>query len=215
MNHDLYFDESLFDDGFSFRNYKIIVVNNRADKMLATRLKSSSRILDHTCDELKKNRSDIDHDSIVNINPKVPCIGTNVYTLNSRNKRIAISLPYNPIVVTIKTDSDDTFRKLDINEYADIIDDGDATMHKFDINDDLTPLESAIMVKYLALKHKIIISIKLFLYIHKYPVDHRRWFDLDDTIGIIETQNYELLLDLRPINVPSLTNISGPELLLV
>ena len=246
----IYFDESIFDDGFSLRNYEVIVVNNRADKMLASRLLSngrqqqhSYRVLEHSCETLKSETSSIPHDRIVSLNPKIPCIGTNVYTLNSRNKRVAISLPYHlPIVVTIKShDTDDTFSKLSIDEYANIDvspirnndnDDDDSNddddiyddrvakeeqlqdnVLKLDMNQDLKPIESAIMIKYLALKRSLVITMELFLYINKYYVDHRQWFTFDDSVGVIENRNHELLLNRKPIDLPRFLNFSGPELI--
>lgn len=218
-----YFDESIFDDGFSLRNYEVIVVNNRADKMLASQLMMSGneqrRVLEHSCDTLKHETSTIPHDRIVTLNPRIPCIGTNVYTLNSRNKRVAISLPYHlPIVVTVTPD--DTFSKLLINEYSDIRtnhdddDNDDARPLKFDMNADLKPMESAIMIKYLAMKRNLVITMNLYLYINKYYVDHRQWFTFDDTVGVIENRNHELLLHRKPIDLPRFLNFSGPELTL-
>lgn len=211
---EIYFDESIFDDGFSFSNYSIIVTGNRADRMLVERLNRDHTVLEYSCADLKN--ATINHDEVVNINPKVPCVGTNVYTMNAENKRITVSLPYHLITVTMSNNDDndddnknsnENFTKLEIYPYD------DRAYRKFDMNDSLTSFESAIMIKYLAMNRPITISIKLFIYVNRhFATDHRKWFVFDETIGIVENRNHDLLLHLQPVNLPKMLNISSPEL---
>lgn len=107
-NANTVFDETLFTDGFSIRDRNATVVFNKADRYLAERLgkKVVTVYADNFSESFCQNTGsatavsdDEDGSSRVNVNPLVPCVGLNVYTMNAENKPSLRSVSYSRVVV--------------------------------------------------------------------------------------------------------------------
>lgn len=107
-NANTVFDETLFTDGFSIRDRNAAVVFNRADRYLAERL--GKTVLTVYADNFSGSfcqiegaspatAAETDGSSRVNINPLVPCVGLNVYTMSAENKPSLRSVSYNRVIV--------------------------------------------------------------------------------------------------------------------
>lgn len=166
----IYFDESVFENGFSLRAFSTLIVSNRADAYLGERLKKRVIVAKTCADE-----SDTD---AVNVNARVPCRGINVYTMDASSKRLLRSAGYKQIVVLTTYDTDNA-RPLHIGEHI-------GEPYVYDINSDLTSLESAIMLKYYAVStsmdeaRPVFVTRTLYRYAREKFVDTRAWFRFDD-----------------------------------
>lgn len=200
----IYYDETIFTDARTFRKYSEVNVFNLADKYLFARANIQTY---STCE----TGGDDDNgeqctlksgmvNSIVNVNPRRPCRGINIYTLNINNKKIAQTEPFNQITVF----QGESVEPLTLDEYV------PQTVYTVGR---LTPLESAIIIKYYAINNAgVLITRHLFGLIKEYFNDQRSWFTYQD-IGIVQNAKKELVRNMDYLNLPILT-ISGPELLL-
>lgn len=182
----IYFDESLFTDGrtFSqFNQFNKINVYNKADRYLATRLNLTI--------------NDNDATNTLNINPPLPGSGINIYTMDISNKTLKRLEPYNPILV-YQERNEAAINKIPI--YVGEHVEGNV----YDVNNDLTALESAIMLKYYAIQHNIFITRHLYNLVMSNFVDYRKWFKEDLNHLIIQTFNGQLWQNGQIINIPNL-----------
>lgn len=193
----IYFDESIFESGFALRDYSTVRVNNAADRFLAERLgkevvqdpcerpdhEDSSGEEDDCGDALGSN-----NDAVINLNPRFPCRGVNIYTLNIINKDVVSTLPFHKIKVESE---DDRFRPIQIGESRGGVD-------RYTIGK-LPAIDSALMLKYFAIKRPVTISVELYLLANALFVDYRKWFAFAEKLGIVETPNHTLLIEGRAI----------------
>lgn len=146
-------------------------------------------------DQPNDNRSD---NRVININPSFPCRGINIYTLNIINKDVISTLPYNRITV----DNSGNFYPIYIGEPTQIGSD------RFTIGE-LSSLESALMLKYFAIRGPVAVSVELYLLVNRYFVDYRSWFSFSSDLGVLETPNHSLLVEGRPIELYESIQFSG------
>lgn len=144
------------------------------------------------------NRSD---NRVININPSFPCRGINIYTLNIINKDVISTLPYNRITV----DNSGDFYPIYIGEPTQI---GSA---RFTIGE-LSSLESALMLKYFAIRGPVAISVELYMLVNRYFVDYRSWFSFSSDLGVLETPTHSLLVEGRPIELYDSIQFYGPPI---
>lgn len=188
-----YFDETIFTDGRSL-NYSRINAANQADVYLLQRLNIERGIGCQTA-QLQLNNSCPINNLIVNLNPRLPCKGINIYTMNLNNKRSVQLEPFN--IITVRDGETNT--PIYIGEHV--------NGNIYTVGD-LDAFTSAIMIKYFAINHEIQITVHLQNYISKYFRDHRIWFK-QDTTGITQTLNGMLIDEVgRPYNIPNLNVVS-------
>lgn len=215
-----YFDETLFTDarsliidiGESEIQKAYITVSNNADKYLLETLHNLTANKAMPCRPIEEslmpppsnaNSSDNDQNdspvcNIININPKIPCIGINIYTLNMSNIQIQQIETFNQIIVmendNFKDDSN-PIESLTLDEYKQNV--------IYNIGK-LTPFEMAIMIKYYAINNaNIRITRLLYNAIRKYFIDKRSWFKRSD-IGIVQNHYSELMIRNELVNAPNL-----------
>lgn len=196
-----YYDESIFANGFTIRNYSRVHASNDADRYLARRLGK----------ELVDESAACSSRDIVNLNPRLPCAGINLYTMNIYNKSILRHLPYHSIHVT--RDSTDRVRvSIYIGEPRP---DYDRVLYDVGALDDFA---TAIMVKYFSVSSPISVTPGLYAIISRYFEDPSRRFYFDETnggSGLVQLANGEFLHNAEPIQDDSLTlNFSGPPIAL-
>lgn len=234
----VYFDESIFESGFTLKNYTTVRVYNEADRFLANRL--NKEIVSYDCDgggegddfsitssilstsasssdgsticdrinnaidreltigELDNDLDNYSDDRVVNLNPNFPCRGINIYTLNILNKDVISTLPFN----RIKVDDNGNFYPIYIGDITQI-GSGRLTVGP------LSPIESALMLKYFAIHEQITISVELYLLVSRLFVDYRSWFQFSADLGVLETPNHTLLLEGKPIETYDALTFSG------
>lgn len=208
MENVYYFDETIFTTAETFIPFNRVNVYNRADEYLATRsrlqinsdseceprknqtrtivLPIGNAISESTADEKSKLAN-----AIVNLNPRKPCRGINMYTFNITNTRIEKTINFNQITVADSENHTPIFIGEHIPESIYTV-------------GDLTNFESAIMVKYFAINHaNVCISRHLYTSIVKYFDTKREWFNYLP-IGVIQKKNKELVYQNRIINVPDI-----------
>lgn len=189
----IYSDESIFTNGRNLQIYDVINVYNRADEYLIRRLNKTPSFncigKTHQTNNLEK--------FIANINPKIPCLGVNIYTLSLLNSNLQDIEPFNQVIIY----EGETKTPIYIGEHVD--------GNIYDIGD-LTPLESAIMIKYFAINYQIFITRHLYKIIEPYFEDIRVWFETKN-YGIVQNNKKELILNDQIINAPDLT-ISSPAI---
>lgn len=198
----IYFDESIFVDGRTITKYKSINVTNKADRYLATRLNLNVVDVMTNDAETTTNTSIVKDDLVINLNPKLPSKGINIYTMDISNKIPQQLEPYNQIVVYDHFNDDDmniTMMKSKVPIYIGEHVEGNV----YDVNVELTALESAIMLKYHAINGIVFITRNLYNLVLLEFVDYRRWFKYDDRL-VIQTQTGELIRDGITINIPNL-----------
>lgn len=155
LNVHRYFDESVFDDvGFTLKSYDLISVTNRADEWLIRKLGKTP--IKSSCTETNGTGS-VPTAKIANLNPHIPCIGTNIYSLDSNALESLIVVPFYQVSVTNSIG-------VQTLEIADAFDETKV----FTTNPELTPFESAIMIKYYSKKKAITIDYKLYELVHKF-----------------------------------------------
>lgn len=229
-----YFNETIFTTGESIARFSKVSVYNNADLYLANLLgkqvvSNSTRAQknDNPATSIKpkdtcpmasaaKLATLLDEATIININPPIPYNGINIYTMNGQNIPLWKQIPYNIIrVVDVSNVKGTVFDQLGsvivpvyIGQYV--------TNQIYDVSQDLTNFESAIMIKYYATNNEgVTITKHLFNVIEKYFKDGRIWFnhDLPNVNLIRQTSRGELLRNGSLLNVPILT-FYGPPILL-
>lgn len=209
----IYFDETIFTDARSFFeddhvdgvNLKKshIIVSNRADKYL---IEQRHKLLADTkpCRTIESLLDDDEICEIVNINPKIPCFGVNIYTMNMSNAEIRQVEKFHQIKVIDDENATTTF--VDLTEYN-----PDAI---YQLSQKLTTFESAIMIKYYAVNNPDVkITRLLGNAIYRYFVDKRSWFKRTPN-GIVQNHYGELILNTEVVNIP-LLEISSPSITLL
>lgn len=184
------FNDSIFISHFNFHPYQQINVFNNADKFLVDKAglptSSSCRL------QVKGREQHLSSSKILNINPKNICRGTNLYTLNMRNKRLTHVAPFSPITVyddNVATEK--TATPLVIGEFHPEL--------LYDVNFHLSSFESAVMLKYYATNNdNVHITRGLFTFASRhFNSDKRKWFsiksDKRSVYGIVQTKRKELV----------------------
>lgn len=192
----LYFDESIFESGFALRNYTTVRTYNAVDRFLASRHnkeivtddcnRDASRSVDSSSSLSSSDEEEMDNfndNRIINLNPRFPCRGINVYSLNIINKEVVSTLSFH----TIKIENAGDFYPIYIGELS------QSGSNRFTVSD-LSAIDSALMLKYFAFRAPIAISVELYLLVNRLFVDYREWFAFSENLGVIETQNHNLLL---------------------
>ena len=200
-----YFDESVFVDGWIFKNSNTeypVSVFNRADDFILKQVHGIPTI--ETCQIGDNNYS---------LNPVNPCARVNIYSLDNRHSSTNIVYAHKPINVVHDSAVIDgnlriiNFEKLSIGR-AD-----DDSIEVFDSDASLTSLESAIMLKFYALqltnnnvyKHKQCLNITATLY-HKiamwFESNAHQWFTFDRTDLLVRNFNGEYIYRDTVINNP-------------
>lgn len=196
-----YFDESIFVDGWVFKNARNaypISVFNKADSFI---LKNVHNIpVTETCQV---------GDNAYSINPINPCARINIYSLDNRHSSTYNIYPRT--LITVIHDSaiiDLPIRKIDLILLCD-------ERCVYEVNPDLSPLESAIMLKFYSLQIanndrysnlKNCLNITSTLY-HKvmfwFDNDKYPWFSFDRSNLSIRNFNGEHIYKNVIINDPS------------
>lgn len=198
-----YFDETIFTDGTTFlmNSYGTVNAFNNADRYLLGRL--GITVGDDCSGDTTKPVIDQNETIIVNLNPRRPCRGINIYSmdmLNKNNSQIQQVVSFNQISIF----DGDTNVPIYIGEHV------EGNIYTVG---SLTSFESAIMVKYFAINNSIFITRHLFNFIKRHFRDHRSWFNYN-SIGIVQNTNGELVdSNNEIINIPDLT-ISQPAIFL-
>lgn len=198
-----YFDETIFTDGLTFltNSYGTVNAFNNADRYLLSRL--GVKVGGDCSGDTTKPIRDQNEIIIVNLNPRRPCRGINIYSmdmLNKNNSQIQQVVAFNQISIF----DGDTNISIYIGEH---VEGNIYTVGR------LTSFESAIMIKYFAINNSIFITRHLFNFIKKHFQDHRSWFNYK-TIGIVQNTNGELVdSNNKIINIPDLS-ISQPAVFL-
>lgn len=201
----LYYDESLFVDGIAIKNYDPVGVSNRADEYLVKKY--------------GKNTRPICVGTQAAVNPIVPCKGVNVYTMSRRHRVTHRVYGYSKIRVS--SDKSNT-TPITIGEYiANVV---------YDYNEELTPVEMAIMLKYHSMtlansdnvdNNTLAITTRLYHTVseHFEHTDYcpgrtdrcaRNWFEIESKDSVVQMPNREVIFQNRIINLPDLT-FYGPE----
>lgn len=153
-----YFDESIFtDSGFTFKPYDVVSVTNRVDAWLVEKLGKTAVKSFCTNPEYAVNDKTTPTDKIANLNPHIPCTGTNIYSLNNTALSSLIVVPFFQVTVSNimgrqKPELTDNYDKSEI----------------FTINEELSDFENAILIKYYSKKSPIIIDYKLYECVNKH-----------------------------------------------
>lgn len=175
-----YFDEGIFDENGFCKSYNIVAATNKADEFL---IKKHGKIPTQPCNLNAK----------VSLNPHLPCFGMNLYSMNVGGKQVLKSCKFHKIFVTEQNSTN----LLHISEYNKLENTSsevnDINMHfvVYGYNKDLTPLESAIMLKYYTRYSNIYITIELYLYVKNQFQDGKDWFVIP-CLGIVKDENCEL-----------------------
>lgn len=198
-----YYDESIFANGFSVRNYELFWVTNDADRFLVGRL--GKRIVDEgdVC-----SRTDV-----VNLNPRVPCVGINLYTMNSYNKAVIRQLPYNSVTVS----RDARERKVVPVYVGEVAADGLADSILYDISPRLDDFTAAVMIKYFSIHSAINITPRLYSIISRHFEEPIKRFEFDESgqPGLVQLTNGELIYNGDSVYEEGIgANISGPPVAL-
>nr|WOJ45416.1 GrBNV gp97-like protein [Apis mellifera nudivirus] len=180
-----YFDESIFMNGFSIRNYSSVTVNNDADRYLLLRLGKEIISEKDVCSSRQ---------NIININPRISCAGINIYTMNALNKKILRHIPYYAIEIRRNSGSDNTVVPVYIGEPRS----SGNIIYDIGMIDDFS---SAIMIKYFSMQSIIKITPRLYTLISRHFEDSvkRFYFDIDSEPGLVQLTNGELLYNNEPV----------------
>lgn len=167
-----YFDESVFDDvGFTLKSYDMISVTNRADEWLIRKLGKTP--IKSYCTKPNNSNSNVPTKKIVNLNPHIPCIGTNLYSLDNTALESLIVVPFYQVSVTNSIG-------LQPIKITDVFADAEV----FTINPELTSFESAIMIKYYSKKKAITIDLKLYELVRKFIKNpSQKLFRFEDVVN--------------------------------
>lgn len=225
MTLSVYFDETIFSDGFSLRRYPNVNVFNEADRYLAERLGKRVSYDCLTTNAAASNNDNGDflmrfdesdgNEPPVNLNPRIPCAGLNVYTMDALNKLSLLSVPFNRIgVIDVRTDEPGdavpppSVVPIYVGEHVE--------GNVYTANPTLGSFESAIMIKYFAVNASIFITKHLYNDIeHHFVGDRRQWFDTNALAHLADsvTQNRrgELIGNGEIVNVPCV-DYYGPSI---
>lgn len=210
MTLSVYFDETIFSDGFSLRRYPNVNVFNEADRYLADRL--GKRVAYGCAAQNNNNNNDNGDDGsisssseflmqsatgsnppVVNLNPRIPCAGINLYTMDPLNKLPLLTVPFNRIgVIDVRLeDSDAKPPSAVVPVYVGEHVEGNV----YTVNRNLGSFESALMIKYFAVNAPIFITKHLYNDIEHHFVDggdRRQWFDTNALAHLANsvTQNH-------------------------
>lgn len=195
MTLSVYFDETIFSDGFSLRRYPNVNTFNEADRYLAERL---GKRVSYSCLTTADNddeggflmQSDDSSPPPVNLNPRIPCAGINVYTMDALNKLSLLSVPFNRIgVIDVQLEDSGTVPPPSVVPiYVGEHTEGNV----YTANPKLGSFESAVMIKYFAVNAPIFITKHLYNDIeHHFAGDRRQWFDTNALAHLADsvTQN--------------------------
>lgn len=197
-----YFDESVFIDGWVFKNARNaypISVFNRADSFILKTVHNISVI--ETCQI---------GDNAYSLNPINPCARVNIYSLDNRHSsthnvypRTLITVIHDSAIINLP------IRKIDLVSLID-------ETCVYDANPDLSSLESAIMLKFYSLQiansddaypnlnNRLYITATLY---HKvmfwFESDKHPWFYFDRSNISIRNVNGEYIYKNSIINDPS------------
>lgn len=173
------FNDSIFTNKFDdLLFYDFVTTSNRADDFLMSRFPNVPS--GNLNEWLKKKGSNKRTKTlkIMNLNPKDDYLGKNVYTMDMYGHKPVYTAPFTPIHVVPKESYNTA--KIAIHDYA--------TDQVYTLSSYLTPLESAIMLKYYAISNfmmrkrkntfsdDIKITDELFNVVRKYFKDNRSWF---------------------------------------
>lgn len=215
----IYFDETIFTDARSLfteddtaisssngLKKSHIIVSNRADKYLIEQ-RHKLTADNKPCRTVESILDDDRICDIVNINPKIPCLGLNIYTMSMSNADIQQVEKFHQIeIVENDDDSVESTTLVNLEEYT--------PQAIYQLNHKLTAFEAAIMIKYYAINNSgVKITRLLGNAIYRYFVDKRSWFRRSHN-GIIQTHYGELILDTELVNTPFL-DIAGPSITLL
>lgn len=179
-----YFDETIFTYGESLYKYPQINAYNAADEYLLKR----QNILVGNADNAKLG---------ANLNPRTPSLGIDIYSMDNKNVRIESVVPFNQILIY----DGDTTTPITIEEHV---------PGRIYTVGTLTPLESAIMLKFYAVNFSdVYITKHLYIYAAPYFQDDRGWFR-NTSIGVIQNDKKELIMDNQILNIPPLNFSSEP-----
>ncbi|AQN78588.1 ACH96174.1 GrBNV gp97-like protein [Kallithea virus] len=202
MSEAYYFDESIFTTGESFLPFNHVNVYNKADRFLVERANlqmgyevqcEQSRQQRYLQYQLPEQEPKSLPDVVVNLNPKKPCRGINIYSFNIANNRIEKTISFNQIKVSNASIVESDMKPVMIEEY---------TPNSIYTVGDLTPFESAIMIKYYTINNaNVTITQHLYLTIEKFFDNVRNWFDYKSN-GSIQNQYGEIWFENKIINVP-------------
>lgn len=164
----------------------------------------------------KRNKQKINsnnlYETVVNLNPKIPCNKMNIYSMDIYNKSIQYTLRnYNSIKVKYASNLSNNSKVLPIfigepNTAEDVI---------YDVGM-LSDFESAIMIKYFATISSVITITKdLYNVIRPFFDSNRNWFyfekhETTNSFEIYQNERKELICQNNYVFVPNLT-IAGPE----
>lgn len=145
--------------------------------------------------------------TLINFNPRIPCMGVNIYTMDMTNKQIQHAETFNIISVI---DSDDLSGDADTPIKILLIGDHESTC-VYTINPTLTPFEHAIMIKYYAIQGvDVQITRSLYALVHRYFRDTRIWFTRAHR-GSFQTYLGEIYAEARPNSFPEILNMPRLE----
>lgn len=207
-----YYDESIFGSGFTIRDYRTVYVNNEADRYLASRLDKRVTLATERTNECVTGEP-----GAINLNPRLPCAGTNLYTMNAYNKPIVRHVPHYPIRVT-RDRSERRVVPVYVGEPLARSDAAaDSILH--DTNPRLDDFSSAVMIKYFSVSSLVNITYRLYTTICRHFEDGLKRFYFDNEIGdeqrpgLVQLVNGELLIDNIPaFNAELVFDLSGPPI---
>lgn len=172
---------------------------------------------DYDIDNINRYEATIDNDlnipgstlpkTLINFNPRIPCMGVNIYTMDMTNKQIQYAETFNIISVI---DSDDLSGDANIPIKILLIGDHESSC-VYTINPMLTPFEHAIMLKYYAIQGvDVQITRSLYALVHRYFRDTRIWFTRAHR-GSFQTYLGEIYAEARTNSNPEILNIPRLE----
>lgn len=180
-----YFDETIFTSGESLFKYPEINAYNDADEYLLKR----QNIPVGSPDEITSTG--------VNLNPRHPSLGIDIYSINNNNISNGKNVPFNQILIY----DGETTTPIVIGEHV--------SGQIYTVGQ-LTSLESAIMLKFYAVNNpNVYITKHLYAYVEPYFQDARGWFR-ETSIGITQNNKKELILNNEILNIPPLNFSSDP-----
>lgn len=141
MKVDRVFDERIFLPHYFLINHvygnELISVNNEADKWILSNFHKHNNVKVDACNEAN-----------IHLNPKLECIGTNIYTINRAHHTNVFLLPYLKFFVltdqTYMNNKEYNMKQLNIENF----DKNLIFTTVFTVNPNLTDLEHAIMLKF-------------------------------------------------------------------
>lgn len=174
------YDESIFSlplpKNSILNSFTLFHVSNKVDDWLLREKHNRGRqIIDNATTTAAASRDD----KILYINPETPRPGINLFTIDSTNVDKVIDLQ-TYIQIQVEHDNDDDESSSQMLELADFFRyDSHKTLTINSRAAALTSLESALLVKFYAIRYKeVIIDRQLYSFICGRFVDNRAWFRL-------------------------------------